>query len=87
MTFTEFDAAYESKVIPFDSTQGWPNGSDYFYRCLTCDEVIPAASDKNIRCACKAITIDADWGRFSAADSRKVVVLVGHSRTKRIIGF
>ena len=52
----------------FDPLQGYPAGTDLYYECGICGDVLPSLPKDSIMCSCKNITIDADYGRISIRD-------------------
>lgn len=75
MTAAEFKSKFSSEEVPFDCSKGWPTGSNLFYRCPSCGDVLPSHSEGNSRCSCRSLRIDVDYGRLSADDETKVVLL------------
>ncbi|HXR03249.1 MAG TPA: hypothetical protein VN836_00900 [Verrucomicrobiae bacterium] len=62
----------------FDPANGYPVGNDLYYECLTCGNVIPSTSKKNVRCACRNVAIDAAAGRLTVQSNEKIK-LFSHS--------
>ncbi|MGD0351443.1 MAG: hypothetical protein ABSB84_14185 [Verrucomicrobiota bacterium] len=62
----------------FDPAKGYPVGNDLYYECLTCGNVIPSMSKKNVRCACRNVAIDAASGRLTIQSNEKIK-LFSHS--------
>ena len=52
----------------FDSENGYPGGTDIFYECVKCGDVIPSTPASSAHCACRNVMIDADYGRISIGD-------------------
>ncbi|HVS32820.1 MAG TPA: hypothetical protein VMS98_15355 [Thermoanaerobaculia bacterium] len=52
-----------------------PNGSDLFYECLRCSDVIPSLPRDNIGCTCGNVFVDIDAYRVAIDDYSKIRVL------------
>jgi len=53
----------------FDAARGYPAATNVFYECLRCGGVVASVQSKNAHCACRNITLDAEYGRLSIHDS------------------
>ena len=53
------------KYHSFNAKLGYPAGSNLFYECTGCGEVMPSFPDDSIVCSCRNISIDIDYGRIS----------------------
>lgn len=60
------------KYKDFDSRKGYPATRGLFYECTRCGEVIAALPDDNVRCKCRNISIDIDYGRINVEDPSHV---------------
>jgi hypothetical protein len=45
-----------------------PTGPNVFLECLQCGEIIPLSLEKNTRCKCQNIRLDAQAGRIAIRD-------------------
>lgn len=52
----------------FDPAKGYPAGAGLFYECLRCGEVVTSMPVVGIRCKCRNIMIDVDYGRIKIQD-------------------
>lgn len=50
---------------------GYPAGSDIFYECKTCGDVIPSRPENAAACSCRNVIVDADAGRVSVKNKGK----------------
>ena len=75
MTASEFTSRFTSKEEVFDCSKGWPTDSDLYYRCPSCGDVLESHPKESSRCSCRGIMIDVDYGRLSASDEKRVVLL------------
>lgn len=66
--------------IEYDPLSGYPIGSDVYYICSICDQIIPSIPTDNCSCTCENIFVDIDSGRVSVKDSGKIDVykLISH---------
>jgi hypothetical protein len=55
-----------------DPATGYPAGSDLFYECQRCGDVLPSRPEDNAACTCRNIMIDVDYGRIKIQDHAKV---------------
>lgn len=56
----------------FDSAKPHPTGSNLFYECSVCGNVIPATLTKGVSCKCRNIVVDADSRRLEIRNPAKV---------------
>jgi len=54
---------------------GWPAGSDIFYKCEICSDIIPSLSHDSVLCSCRNMRLDVDYGRFGGKDEGKIAIL------------
>ena len=52
----------------YDPERGYPAGSNLYYECLKCGDIVPSLPIDNIFCSCRNIAIDVDYGRISIKD-------------------
>jgi hypothetical protein len=52
----------------FDPEIGYPAGSNLFYECMRCGDVIPSVPLDSTSCKCRNVMIDTDYGRVSVQD-------------------
>ena len=55
----------------FDESTGYPAGSNLFYECLRCGDVIPSLPNESSHCKCRNVMIDVDYGRVKVQDKSK----------------
>lgn len=55
----------------YDPATGYPAGSDLYYECLKCGDVIPSKPPDSTACSCRNIMIDVDYGRLKIQDHSK----------------
>ena len=53
---------------------GWPAGSDIFYKCEICGDIIPSLPDGSVLCSCRNMWLDVDYGRFGGKDEEKIAI-------------
>jgi hypothetical protein len=58
--------------LPFSPNAGYPAGTDLFYECGRCGDVIPSMPADSTHCRCRNIMIDVDYGRVSIEDHNQV---------------
>lgn len=56
----------------FDPTSGYPAGSNLFYECQRCGEIVPSRPQDSTHCQCRNIMIDVDYGRIKIQDAARV---------------
>jgi hypothetical protein len=56
----------------FNPVNGYPAGSNLFYECLKCGEVVPSRPKDSTHCQCRNIMIDTDYGRIKIQEHAKV---------------
>jgi len=56
----------------FNPSSGYPAGSNLFYECLRCGEVVPSRPPDSTHCMCRNIMIDVDYGRIKIQDHAQV---------------
>lgn len=49
-----------------DPSGRWMRDSDIFYRCTNCGSFMPASTEEYYHCLCRAMSLDADVGRFGS---------------------
>ena len=52
----------------YNPKQGYPAGSNLYYECQKCGDVVPSLPKDSIFCSCRNIAIDVDYGRISIKD-------------------
>ena len=60
------------EYLTFDPSKGYPTGTDLYYECLKCGDVIPSMPGHNTHCKCRNIMLDNDYGRLSIGDHSKL---------------
>jgi|ERR1043166_168284 hypothetical protein len=55
-----------------DSAKPPPAGTNLFYECSVCGNVIPSTPTKGARCRCRNIVVDGDSRRIEIRDRAKV---------------
>lgn len=75
------DVHAKRTYISLDPAKGWPAGSDVYYECLRCGEVIPSLPAGSRECACGNIAIDVEYGRFVTDDVSQVRAFVTENGT------
>ena len=55
----------------YDPSKGYPVGSNLFYECMMCSEIVPSTPTDSTYCSCRNIMIDVDYGRISIQDHSK----------------
>jgi len=63
------------KLLHFDPKKGYPVGSNLFYRCKSCGDVIPSQPTVSLGCKCRNIFIDIDYARISVKRDRDIELL------------
>jgi hypothetical protein len=56
----------------FNPANGYPAGSNLYYECLRCGEVVPSRPSDSTHCQCRNIMIDVDYGRVKIQDHNQV---------------
>jgi hypothetical protein len=56
----------------FDPTKGYPAGSNLFYECLKCGEVVPSYPKDDTGCKCGNIAIDVSGARMFVQDHGQI---------------
>lgn len=56
------------KYLSFVPNGSLPFGSNVFLECLQCGEIVPLSLEKNTRCKCQNIRLDAEYGRVAIRD-------------------
>lgn len=56
----------------FNPSSGYPAGSNLYYECLRCGEIVLSRPPDSIYCKCRNIMIDADYGRIDIDDYSQV---------------
>jgi hypothetical protein len=58
--------------LSFDAKSGFPAGSNLYYECKRCGDVVPSRPADSTHCTCRNIMIDVDYGRFSVDDAMQI---------------
>jgi len=69
----EIAAKLEKLEVTFDPSLGWPNGSDLYYECLICGDIVRSSEEDE--CRCGNIYVDAAAGRAGAKRGQEVRLL------------
>jgi hypothetical protein len=56
----------------FNPVNGYPAGSNLFYECLRCGEIVPSRPSDSTHCKCRNIMIDVDYGRIKIQDHAQI---------------
>jgi hypothetical protein len=56
--------------IAHDFSTGWPVGTDLYYECQICGDLVPTVQDG--QCRCGNVYVDASGDRAGANDESKV---------------
>ena len=62
------------EYIDFNPTEGYPQGDDLFYECLSCQVEIPSSSTENLCCKCFNVFYDEDEDKFNVQDTSKIAL-------------
>jgi hypothetical protein len=71
----EFDAAYRSKKVTFDLRSGFPAGTNLFYACDSCSDVVPSLPTESLGCSCGNLFVDVEFGRLGAREGDHTISL------------
>lgn len=53
----------------YNPAAGYPAGSNLYYECLGCGDIVPSQPPDSVACKCRNIMIDFDYGRLKIQDA------------------
>lgn len=67
------------RSVRFDPQRGYPVGPQLYYRCKTCDVVLPSQPPDGMSCKCGNIFIDSDYARIAVIRDNDIELLEADS--------
>jgi hypothetical protein len=63
------------EYVEYDFSKGYPSGSDSYYECQKCFDILYSGTIENIGCKCDNIFIDVSSARFCIEDDTKIKLM------------